>query len=129
MSTLKKISLLILIVGYIAAGLNHFRVPAFYEGIIPLYIPDPKLVNAAAGVLEILCGLLLIFPKTRWYGAWGIIVLLILFLPVHIDMLKGHTEVNGKIVTPVWAWLRLFLQPVLILWAWWHSKEPTDDGS
>jgi uncharacterized membrane protein len=128
MYTLKKISLLILIVGYIAAGLNHFRIPAFYEGLIPNYLPRPKLLNALAGSLEILFGLMLIFTKTRWYGAWGIIILLLLFLPVHIDMLTGHTEVNGKVVTPLWAWLRLFLQPVLILWAWWHTKEPIDDS-
>lgn len=127
MYTIRKISLLILIIGYIAAGLNHFRVPTFYVGLIPYYFPDAKLLNIVAGSLEILCALLLIFSKTRWYGAWGIIILLLLFLPVHIDMLKGHTHIHGRVITPVWAWLRLFLQPVLIWWAWWHTWEPRDD--
>jgi uncharacterized membrane protein len=123
MPTIKKISLTLLIIGYIAAGINHFRVPYFYIGIIPHYLPFPNILNTLAGIFEIIFGLLLIYKPTRKIAAWGIILMLIAFLPVHIDMLGGHTEVNGKIALPVWAWLRLFLQPVLIWWAWWHTKE------
>lgn len=119
MHTLKKISLIILVIGYIAAGINHFRVPAFYTGIIPSYIPCPIIVNLVAGTFEILFGLLLIFPKTRHIAAWGIILMLIAFLPVHIAMLGGHTKAGAVIVAPVLAWARLAFQPVLILWVWW----------
>jgi uncharacterized membrane protein len=122
MSAAKKISLIILIIGYILAGINHFRVPAFYLSIIPAYLPYPALLNYAAGTCEILFGLLLIFPKTRKIAAWGIFLMLIAFLPVHIAMLGGHTKAGAITVTPIWAWIRLFFQPVLILWAWWHTR-------
>ena len=120
MSTLKKISLTVLIIGYIAAGINHFRIPEFYMGIIPKYLPYHQILNTLAGIFEIAFGLMLIFPKTRVAAAWGIILLLILFLPVHIDMLYGHTQIGATHVKPIWAWVRLFFQPVLIAWAWWH---------
>jgi len=123
MSTLKKISLVLLIIGYVAAGINHFRIPQFYIGIIPAYMPFPNILNTLAGVLEIACGLGLILKSTRKYAAWGIVLLLIAFIPVHTAMLSGHTELNGKHVEPVWAWVRLFFQPVLIVWAWWYTRD------
>lgn len=123
MNMIKKSSLLMLILGYLAAGINHFRNPASYLKIIPGYIPYPIAVNILSGVLEILFALLLISPKTRIYGAWGIILLLIAFLPVHIDMIGNAPLLLGKLmVTPLLAWLRLLLQPVLMLWAWWYTQ-------
>jgi len=113
----------LLITGYVAAGINHFRVPAFYIGIIPYYLPYPVILNTLAGICEIAFGLMLIFNPTRKFAAWGIVLMLIAFLPVHIAMLGGHTEVNGKQVLPILAWARLLLQPVLIWWAWWHTRD------
>jgi len=123
MRTFKKISLILLIVGYIAAGINHFRIPAFYIAIIPAYLPYHQILNTLAGIFEITFGLMLIFTTTRKLAAWGIILLLILFMPVHIAMLSGHTHLNSGTVKPVLAWLRLFFQPVLIAWAWWHTRD------
>src|SRR3569833_563678 len=118
MSTTKKLSLMLLVIGYVAAGINHFRIPAFYTGIIPSYLPCPNALNTLAGICEIVFGLMLIFKPTRKIAAWAIVLMLIAFLPVHIDMLSGHTEVNGARVMPILAWGRLLLQPVLIGWAW-----------
>jgi uncharacterized membrane protein len=123
MSTIKKISLIVLIIGYIGAGINHFRIPAFYISIIPAYMPYPVILNILAGIFEILFGLMLIYKPTRKFGAWGIILLLIAFIPIHTAMLSGNTILNGQPVLPVWAWVRLFFQPVLIAWAWWHTRE------
>ena len=123
MNMVKKLSLWVLIVGYLAAGINHFRNPSSYIKIIPAYIPYPVIVNILSGLLEIVLALLLISPKTRHYAAWGIILLLVAFLPVHIDMLiKAPMQLGSLTVTPLLAWLRLALQPVLMLWAWWYTK-------
>jgi len=123
MHIVKKISFILLIIGYIAAGVNHFRIPQFYISIIPDYLPYHQILNTLAGIFEIAFGLMLIFAKTRRIAACGIVLLLIAFLPVHINMLGGHIMVNSKPVLPVWAWVRLFFQPVLIVWAWWHTRE------
>jgi uncharacterized membrane protein len=122
MRTIKKISLVLLVIGYIAAGINHFRIPQFYINIIPGYLPCPAILNTLAGLFEITFGMMLIFPKTRKLAAWGIVLMLIAFLPVHIAMLNWHKQVGSIHVTPVGAWIRLFFQPVLIAWAWWHTK-------
>ncbi|MDB5115526.1 MAG: DoxX family protein [Mucilaginibacter sp.] len=123
MKMFKKISLTILIIGYLYAGTNHFREPASYIRIIPPYIPYPKLMNLLAGIFEILFGLLLIPKTTRPLAAWGILLMLAAFLPVHIQMIiDAPLKLGTFTVTPLITWIRLFLQPVLMLWAWWYTK-------
>lgn len=124
MKSLKIFNLAGLIIGYLYAGINHFRNPASYWPIIPAYIPCPKVINILAGTFEIAFSLLLIHPKSRQLAAWGIILMLIAFLPVHIDMvIHAPLKLGSLNVTPMMAWLRLIiLQPLLILWAWWYAK-------
>lgn len=124
MQIFKKISLIILIAGYLIAGINHFRSPDSYYHIIPPYLPFPVLLNILAGVFEILFALLLIRPKTRKVACYGIILMLIAFIPVHTKMVADAPFMLGTLlVTPLIAWIRLIvLQPLLILWAWWHRK-------
>ncbi|MDN5289164.1 MAG: DoxX family protein [Mucilaginibacter sp.] len=123
MSLMKNISLIVLIAGYTLAGLNHFINPVSYQRIIPNYLPYPVILNILAGISEILLALLLIPATTRPWAAYGIVLMLIAFLPAHITMIADAPLRLGKLkVTPLLAWIRLALQPALIIWAWWHSK-------
>ena len=124
MTLIKKVSFIVLIAGYLAAGINHFYNPTSYLRIIPPYIPHPALVNIISGALEMLLALLLIPTKTRRYSAYGIMLLLVAFLPVHINMvLHAPLQLGSITVTPLLAWIRLLLQPVLILWAWLYNRK------
>lgn len=113
-----------MIVLYIGAGINHFVHPGVYYPIIPPYLPNHSIINIVSGILEIVLGLLLIFSKTRTAAAYGIIVLLTLFIPAHIYMIVKSGCISETMCVPAWAaWLRLFpLQFVLMTWAWWHRK-------
>ncbi|MFD2147950.1 DoxX family protein [Mucilaginibacter antarcticus] len=123
MKLIKTISLIILIIGYIGAGANHFIHPDGYVHIIPHYIPYPVFFNYLSGAFEILLGFLLIFNATRSIAAWGICLLLLAFLPVHIQMvIDAPFKLGTLMVTPLAAWARLALQPVLIWWAWWYTQ-------
>ncbi|HTE01373.1 MAG TPA: hypothetical protein VK668_18935 [Mucilaginibacter sp.] len=121
----KKISLVIQVIFYLVAGVNHFRNPESYYRIIPHYLPYPILLNMLAGCFELLFCIMLIFPKTRSLAAWGIILMLISFLPIHISMIgDAPLKLGNLTVTPLLAWIRLVvLQPLLILWAWWYVKK------
>ncbi|WP_462264832.1 DoxX family protein [Mucilaginibacter sp.] len=124
MSLIKRISLTLLIILFLAAGINHFWHPAGYLRIIPAYLPFPALLNYVSGSCEILFAVLLLFKSTRKTGAWLIVLMLAAFLPVHVDMLLHAPMQLGNLkVTPLVAWIRLLLQPVLMLWAWWHTKD------
>ncbi|HKX28740.1 MAG TPA: DoxX family protein, partial [Blastocatellia bacterium] len=74
-----------------------------------------------AGAFEILFGVMILIPKYRRLGAWGLILLLLAVFPANIQMAL-HPDLYPEL--PSWAWwARLPLQFVLIAWAWWYTKE------
>jgi uncharacterized membrane protein len=104
---------------YILAGLNHFRKPRLYLKIIPSYFPNPKLLNYLSGLLEIILGILLCIPTYSKYAAWGLISLLVLFLPIHLYMLTNEKAAMGL---PKWVLiLRIPFQFILIYWAYQYA--------
>ena len=124
MNIFKKIGLAFLVLFYLVAGLNHFISPGSYIAIIPHYLPWPHTLNIVAGCVEMLLASALLFKQIRTYAAFGIILMLLAFLPVHIAMI-GETplKLGNSTVTPMTAWLRLIVfQPLLMLWAWWYAK-------
>lgn len=123
---LKRISLLLLIILYIGAGINHFWHPTGYLSIIPPYLPYHEAINYISGIAELTFAVLLIFSATRRFAAYGIAVMLVAFIPAHIYMIQkgGCMGTGGALYIPAWlAWVRLFpLQFILIWWALFHAK-------
>ncbi len=101
---------------YVLAGVFHFVYPSMYARIIPPWIPGKKSVVFLSGILEIVLGFALVLPELRTLALYGIIILLILFLPVHTYMLRDKTAGMG---IPRWVLiLRIPLQGLLIYWAY-----------
>ena len=120
------VGLVILGLFYVVAGINHFRSPLSYVAIMPSYIPWPLVMIYISGVAEILGGIGVlvpdgfVFPRMRAFAAWGLLLMLIAVLPVHINMCLHPEQFPG---VPLWAiWLRLPLQLPLILWAWYYTR-------
>jgi uncharacterized membrane protein len=108
---------------FILAGMNHFYMPGIYANLIPPNLPQHEFLVYFTGIAEMCGGILLLFNKTRKQGAILIIVLLILFIPAHIYMIRMAPFHLGKlIITPLIAWLRLPLQALLILWAYQYNR-------
>lgn len=111
----------ILLIGfYLIAGTNHFFNPAFYLGLIPDYLPFPEFINYASGVVEVLLGIGVAIPRWRKVSVYGIIMLLILFIPSHVYFIQMGSCVDGGLCVSPWiAWIRLLIiHPVLMFWAW-----------
>lgn len=112
------ISLWIMALLYIAAGVNHFIMPRFYISIIPPFLPYPKLINQVSGLAEIVLGVALLIPVYSSLAAWGVIALLIAVYPANIyHFIKGWKK---KKMVAVLA-LRLPLQFALIWWAYLYT--------
>jgi uncharacterized membrane protein len=122
----KRISLIVMTVFYLVAGINHFIKPESYYKLIPGYLPYPVAINIISGVFEIIFALLLIFPSTRKMAVYGIIALLIAFIPAHIVMIQNGFCLGSGYCLPAWAtWFRLFpLQFILMWWAWSQKYKP-----
>ena len=121
---IKKASFSILVFFFILAGLNHFRAPDFYLPLIPEYLPFPDGINYVSGVLEILLGVGLIPRLSRRWAAYGIIAMLIAFIPSHVYFIEKGGCLDGGLCVPSWvAWVRLVVvHPLLIAWVWYHRK-------
>ena len=101
---------------YIIAGVMHFIKPKIYLRIMPRYLPNPKFLVYASGLIEILLGILVCFRSTRNLSIYAILAMLIVFLLVHLYMLKGKKEAAGF---PKWLLiLRLPIQFLLMYWAY-----------
>jgi uncharacterized membrane protein len=108
---------------YLLAGINHFRNPQSYYAIIPAWAGNVHTINSLAGIAEISLAILSFFPRWRNWACYGIILMLLAFVPTHIYMLQKGFVINGHDV-PEWIlWLRLLIfQPLFILWAWINRK-------
>ena len=101
---------------FILAGANHFRKPKIYERVMPSYIPAKPTMVMLSGIAEMILGFMILTPESQQIGAWGIIILLIAFIPVHVHMLQ-HEEASMKL--PKWILvLRIPLQFALMFWAY-----------
>ncbi|WP_448519334.1 DoxX family protein [Rhodoflexus sp.] len=106
---------------FVLAGLNHFVMPEFYYPLIPDYLPYPYTINLLAGIAEILLGIGLLTAPTRKWASWGIIALLIAFIPSHIYFIQLGSCIETGLCVPPWiSWVRmLVIHPLLIFWAWY----------
>ena len=109
----------------IGAGTMHFVNPDFYLKIMPPYLPLHRELVYLSGVCEIVLGLLLLVPRFSRLAAWGIIVLLIAVFPANIYVYQNQDVLPAAAVLHL---LRLPLQGLFILWAYWHTK-PTKEKS
>jgi uncharacterized membrane protein len=103
---------------FVAAGLNHFRAPEVYFGMMPPWLPWPLAMIAISGAAEVLGGIGLLVPATRRLAGWGLIALLIAVFPANV-----HVALQGKMpgfdFSPTVLWARLPFQAVAIAAVWW----------
>lgn len=113
---MKNLSLYLMVVVYVVAGIVHFAYPDIYRRIMPPWLPYPLFLIYLSGFCEILFGLMLLPVKTRSLAAWLIMALLVAVFPANIQMAlqyKQHHQAGWWL-----TWLRLPLQGLLIWWAY-----------
>jgi len=132
MTKRKQISLWVMGILYVVAGIMHFVNTDFYLRIMPSYLPWHRELVYLSGIAEVLLGVLVLRPPTRTLAAWGIIALLIAVFPANIHMAMHRIPLQpGTVPNLLALWLRLPLQAVLIAWAWWYTwpDVPTQPGT
>jgi len=120
---LKKTSLIFFVLFYIVAGANHFLMTAFYLELIPDYVGRDyhKPIVYISGLIEIALAILTVFRTTRKWACIGIIIMLIAIFPANIYHFQSNLDQRN--LTTIVTALRLPVQIVLIMWAWWLRKE------
>ncbi len=104
---------------FILAGLNHFLRPQLYASVVPPYLPWPLVLVYVSGGLELLLGAALLVPATQTLAAWGLVALLAAVFPANLYMAQNAAAFG---IAPVFLWLRLPLQAVLMAWAYAYTR-------
>ncbi len=125
MTIVKAVLKVVMGVGFIAAGVNHFLSTTSYVRIMPSYLPWHTQLVLISGVAEVALGILLLVRRTSTMAAWGLIALLLAVFPANVQMAM-HAELFPQIPAAV-LWIRLPLQAALIAWAYWYTRRSPAD--
>lgn len=97
------------------AGVQHFLKPGFYEPFVPGFLPAKTVMVYASGIVELVLGILLLIPKYTKMAATGVILLMLVFLPIHVWDVFSETPAIGSHQA---ALIRLPFQLLFIAWAY-----------
>ncbi len=97
----------------------HFVRPDVFVKIVPPYLPWHLQLVHLSGICEATLGVLLFVPNFSRLAAWGVIALLIAVFPANIYVYQHQDLLPAS---PVVHLLRLPLQAVFIVWAYWHTR-------
>ncbi|MEO8577265.1 MAG: DoxX family protein [Gemmatimonadales bacterium] len=113
---------------FVFAGVMHFVIPERYADIMPAWIPSPMMMVYLSGVLEMLGGLGVLLPQTRRWAGAGLIALLIGVFPANVQMLSNALADHASPVYIALLFLRLPLQPLMIVWIYRTAMRSARDN-
>ncbi|KGP71775.1 DoxX family protein [Pontibacillus yanchengensis] len=116
---MKKLGLYLFVLFFFLAGIFHFIFVDNFATIIPNSLPFKAAIVYLTGVIEIVLGIGLLVPSTREVsGKWTAVYLVAVF-PANI-----YSAIEGipSSINPVFLWIRLVFQPLLIWWVLAVSK-------
>jgi uncharacterized membrane protein len=99
------------------AGIAHFVAPAFFDAIVPRWLPmSARTATLASGAAELAGAIGLVPRATRRAAGIGLIALLVAVFPANVQMLLDAIAADAS---PLWIAAlvaRLPLQPLMIRW-------------
>ena len=97
-------------------GILHFIKPEWFTAIVPNILPGSDVFWViVSGILEVLCGIGLLLPRTRVLAAKATVILLIILYWANLNMWIYDIELNGN-TFPLWAHiLRGLAQVAMVL--------------
>ncbi|MDO3408165.1 hypothetical protein QWJ34_00140 [Saccharibacillus sp. CPCC 101409] len=112
---------------FVAAGIYHFLEPLGFAALLPHFLPLllREWVIWITGVVEWILAILLFVPRIRKLTGLIITIYLIAIFPANIYAAIFHIPGPGPADTPpIFLWLRLLAQPLLIWWILWATRPP-----
>jgi uncharacterized membrane protein len=106
-------------IAFVLTGISHFLIPEKFLEMMPPFLPAHLFLIYLSGVFEILGGIGLMLSQTKFWAAIGLILLLLAVFPANIFVAWNNVQLGGFMNYPVYQWLRLPMQLVLMAWVWW----------
>ena len=110
-------------VALLFAGASHLSFAReSFQAQVPEWVPlDKDLTVVLSGIMEIMLGASLAFwVKRRVFWGWFAAIFFTLVFPGNIAQWANHRSAFG-LTTDTARLIRLFFQPVLVIWALWST--------
>ena len=123
-SLTQNIFRVLLAVFMIYAGLSHLSFNRIeFQTQVPDWVPMSKdLVVILSGIVEMILGLALLFwKKKRAKIGWALAIFFVLIFPGNLAQYLYGKDSFGALDSDRARLIRLFFQPILIIWALWSS--------
>lgn len=118
---LQTVLRLLLGAGLLGAGIAHLTFARqTFLAQVPTWLPlDADLVVVLSGIVEIGLGAgLILLPRYRLWLGWATAVFFVLIFPGNISQYVNRIDAFG-LDSDQARLIRLFFQPLLVLWALW----------
>ena len=103
-------------------GCEHFINPETFDSIVPNYLGFPRFWTLASGVVEILLGIGIMLPPSRWLAARFLAVFLVFVYFANLNMWLNDIPFNGTALSQNGHIIRLLVQLVLICTCIWLAE-------
>jgi uncharacterized membrane protein len=114
MNIIKTISTYLLALLFLAGAWAHIMKPEISDGFIPDLF-NKTVVHTGAAIAELMAGVGMLIKKWRKHAAFMIILMLLVFLPLHVmDIFKEVPVIGSKTA----AYIRVPVQLLFIGMAW-----------
>ena len=123
-TTSQNIFRILLAILMMFAGLSHLTFNRIeFQAQVPDWLPISKdIVVLSSGIVEIILGLgLAVWAKYRIEFGWTLAFFFVLVFPGNISQYLDGKDAFGALDSDNARLIRLFFQPVLVLWAVWSA--------
>lgn len=118
----RKAGLTVVFLWFFIGGMAHFVATEAEMRIVPSWMPWPREVVLATGVLEWVGALGLLWSRWRRAAGWGLVLLTLAVTPANVVMLQQAADYPS---IPYWALVaRLPLQALLLALIIWSTAKP-----
>lgn len=123
---MKKVFRILLALMMIFAGISHLTfLREEFPAQVPKWLPENEsfvdFVVISSGMVEIAFGLALLFlTKYRSKVGWALAIFFVLIFPGNISQYTHSIDAFG-LDTDFKRLMRLFFQPLLVIWALWST--------
>ena len=107
---------------FLFTGTLHFLRPDPFLRIVPPALPCPLGLVYLSGFFELAGAVGLLIPRLQRAVVYGLVALLIAVLPANVYMAIAPIKFGGFLDHPLYRWVRIPFQGVLIAWVLWCTK-------
>lgn len=108
---------------FTAAGIAHFVKHDVFEQVVPKpFFQWRKPISAGTGLIQVLSGIAMFFPRMRTFARWSTVGLLVPTLPFAVDQIRRPEEIRKFGVPPALGPVRVVAQILVVALTWWATR-------